>query len=333
METFLKKIRPRQSTLDDLVVADDTPDPEESVLEEDDAPYPQEDFKGKLSFGSEEPTHGYEACDKDVATSYHIPYEGSPRSTTRVTFEVKSAEVIKEARSSSVFPGHSSHVDYTIVLAANDGEEKVPTQIVRRYSDFERLHKRLKKKFPSQLSPVVFPQKLLMGNFTTETIAKRSRAFEQYLTHLYSIFDIRYSSAFAEFFIGDNFTNGVDHFLNRKYSDAVPLFESYLPVMEKLYGNSHQRLGQVVCALVVCHTKTGRPEIAEAYTQLGLGCLPDSQLVTALLQSSARLRWSLGREKIDIERQLQEQRERGLDVDSTPDLEDLVCQQLRAPSA
>lgn len=52
----------------------------------------------------------------DPATSYEIPYEGSPRTTTRLTFEVTSAEVIKEARSGSVLPGHSSHVVSTTSL-------------------------------------------------------------------------------------------------------------------------------------------------------------------------------------------------------------------------
>ncbi|KAK7505236.1 hypothetical protein BaRGS_00003398 [Batillaria attramentaria] len=332
MATFLKKIRPRQSVLDDRL--DETPDPVVEALEDDEPPYPTTGFKGKLSFGSDgESSTDLESSDKDLAAAYDIKYEGSPRSNSRVTFEVTSAEVIKEARSSPVLPGHSSHVDYTIVLSANSGEEKVQTKVVRRYSDFEHLHKKLKKKFPALLSPIVFPQKLLLGNFTRETIAKRSRAFEQYLTHLYSIFDIRYSSVFAEFFTGDDYAQGVKHFLNRQYFEAIPCFERYLPVIEKLYGNSHHRLGQVVCALVVCHKQAGRPDVAEAYARLGLGCLPESSLTTALLQSSARLRWSLGRDKIDIERRLQEQRECGMDVDNTPDLEDLVCQQLRASSA
>ena len=45
-----------------------------------------------------------------IADIYPVVYEGSQSSTCQVVFEVTSAEVIKDPRSVSVLPGHSSHV-------------------------------------------------------------------------------------------------------------------------------------------------------------------------------------------------------------------------------
>ena len=187
----------------------------------------------------------------------------------------------------------------------------------------------MKKRFPSLLSAVVFPQKVFMGNFTRETIAKRSRAFEQYLTHLYSILDVCYSSEFTRFFTGEDYAQAMQSFVEGKFFQAITPLERYLSIMEKLYGNSHSHLGQVVCALVVSHARTKRFDVADTYATLAIDSLPESALTVPQLQMLARLRSSLGRDKSDVEERLQELKEKGFDVDSPLDLEEQLCKQLR----
>ena len=48
--------------------------------------------------------------DISDVSSYQVPYAGSYSSTCRVNFEVTSAEVIKNAPSTSVLSCHSGHV-------------------------------------------------------------------------------------------------------------------------------------------------------------------------------------------------------------------------------
>ena len=211
------------------------------------------------------------------------------------------------------------------MITSGTGLKEVNTCIVRRYSDFEHLHKMLKKRFSDFLSSVVFPHKVFVGNFTSETIAKRSRAFEQYLTHLYSILDVRFSQEFSNFFTGEDYALAVQAFREGKYFNVITHLERYVPVMEKLYGNSHSCLSSAVCALVVSHAKTNRPDVADAYATLAVDSIPESPDTVALLQMLARLRWSLGRDKTDVEGKLQMLRMKGVDVDAPMELESELC--------
>lgn len=215
------------------------------------------------------------------------------------------------------------------MIKSNAEVEKTSTFIKKRYSDFECLHKALKKRFPNHVNSLVFPQKLLMGNFSSETIAKRSRAFEQYLSHLYSIFDIRYCPEFAHFFTGDSYAQAMELFVEGKHEEAIPVLETYLPVMEKLYGNSHSRIGHVVCSLVVCYSRTDRPDIAEAYARLAIECLPESSLTVPLLKTAIWLCWKLKKDKQDLEHRLDKIRSSGINVDDVKDLEHILLHQLK----
>lgn len=325
----MKKVRHKHVPFDDK--CDTEVDASELALEDDhDDPFLAPGFAGKLTFAGGDSGIGKDSPDGDTdMLKYPVPYEGSQRDTCRVTFEVTSAEVIKETRSSSVLPKTSSHVDYTIMISSSSGLKDVSTSIVRRYSDFEHLQKQLKKRFPKLLSGIVFPQKVFVGNFTSETIARRSRAFEQYLTHLYSILDVRYAPEFTKFFTGEDYAQAMQGFVEGKYFHAITCLERYVPVMEKLYGSSHQRLAQAVCALVVSHAKMNRSDVADTYATLAMEGLPQSPLTVPLLQMLARLRWSLGRDKQDVEEKLRSLKENGVDVDSPLELEALLCQQLQ----
>uniref|UniRef100_A0A1A8D9G0 Sorting nexin family member 21 n=1 Tax=Nothobranchius kadleci TaxID=1051664 RepID=A0A1A8D9G0_NOTKA len=94
-------------------------------------------------------------------------------------FEVTDASVMQD--------GSSKYVLYTMHVIQAGSSDKTPAVITRRYSDFQRLHGVLRRNHGDQMERVSFPRKKLRRNFTAETIAKRSRAFEQYLSHLCSL--------------------------------------------------------------------------------------------------------------------------------------------------
>lgn len=230
---------------------------------------------------------------------------------------------------------------YTILINPNKESAKIsPTVIKRRYSDFENLHYTLKKKFSSVMSQISFPRKLLVGNFTCETIAKRSTAFEQYLTHLYSVFEVRYSPAFMKFFIHDDLDIAVNYFLEEKYSNSVPYLEKTVPVLEKLYGNFYNLVCQCLCCLVVCYIKLDKVAIAHSCAEVAMKCcLPqassaDDELRCAILSTAIRLYWRLGLEKKTLESQLEELLVQSKNINISKDLNEVLVKafQMSVPS-
>ncbi|XP_028266591.1 sorting nexin-21 [Parambassis ranga] len=122
---------------------------------------------------------------------------GSPapsvrRQTDSLLFEVTDASVVQD--------GASKYVLYTIHVIQAGGSDKTPAVITRRYSDFQRLHATLRRNHGDQMERVCFPRKKLRRNFTAETIAKRSRAFEQYLYHLCYLSALRGALCVRQFF-------------------------------------------------------------------------------------------------------------------------------------
>ncbi|KAF7646916.1 hypothetical protein LDENG_00180690 [Lucifuga dentata] len=112
--------------------------------------------------------------------------------TDSLLFEVTAASVNQD--------GSSKHVMYTLHVIQAGGSDKTPAVITRRYSDFQRLHAALHRSHGDQMERICFPRKKLHGNFTAETIAKRSRAFEQYLSHLCSLSGLRGLPCVRRFF-------------------------------------------------------------------------------------------------------------------------------------
>ncbi|XP_047222202.1 sorting nexin-21 [Girardinichthys multiradiatus] len=120
------------------------------------------------------------------------PGQGVKRQTDSLLFEVTDASVVQD--------GASKYVLYTIHVIQSGGSDKTPAVITHRYSDFQRLHATLRRNYGDQMERVSFPRKKLRRNFTAETIAKRSRAFEQYLSHLCSLPVLRGALSLRQFF-------------------------------------------------------------------------------------------------------------------------------------
>ncbi|XP_008401124.1 sorting nexin-21 [Poecilia reticulata] len=120
------------------------------------------------------------------------PDHGVRRPADGLLFEVTDASVVQD--------GAAKYVLYAIHVIQSGGSDKMPAVITRRYSDFQRLHAALRRNYGSQMERVSFPRKKLRRNFTAETIAKRSRAFEQYLSHLCSLPVLRGAPSVRQFF-------------------------------------------------------------------------------------------------------------------------------------
>ena len=199
--------------------------------------------------------------------------------------------------------------------------------IQRRYSDFERLHSSLKSKFQDELRGISFPKKILTGNFKAETIAQRSRAFEQYMCHVYSISALRTSSEFISFFYENDLRKAYEYIGTGNYEASLPLLKQSLLLQQRLQGENHSEVLATLCALVAIHAATDQDHIAQSYAEAAFQCIGtdnQNQYLPSLLQLSIRLCWKMGKDKKDLEARQQELKKQGINVETIVPLISLV---------
>ncbi|KAG8565518.1 hypothetical protein GDO81_012887 [Engystomops pustulosus] len=227
----------------------------------------------------------------------------------RLTFEVTEANVVKDV--------HTKYVMYTIYLLHSGQYDPSPTYITCRYSDLERLRKSLRSRYPDEMSSVSFPHKRLRKNFTAETIAKRSRAFEQFLCYVSSVPTLRQSPEFLGFFYLRDMQKAQHLTCTGLYQLALPLWMNCWRLQEKLcpLGPSTHRL-LVLAGLVVCHQELDSLADAQAFSERALVLFRDAQdqnvpLLVAFLQVHIQLSWRVGVDKRSSEAALQRLQEAG----------------------
>ncbi|NXH70636.1 SNX21 protein, partial [Hydrobates tethys] len=240
----------------------------------------------------------------------------------RLLFEVTSASVVSERS--------SKYVLYTIYLIRSGRFDKAPATIARRYSDFERLNRRLRCRFGCDMAGVAFPRKRLRRNFTAETIAKRSRAFEQFLSHLHSIAEIRRSPEFLEFFFLQDLRAAQRLTCTGMYREALATWANAYRLQDRLGVCSSGRFLLTLAGLAVCHQELD--ELGEAH-----GCCEQAlQLLEAqgshpllgpFLQAHVHLAWKVGKDKRRSEARLQDLREAGPPLQQQPTLKECLIKE------
>lgn len=219
---------------------------------------------------------------------------------------------------------------YTIYLIRSGQFDKAPAAITRRYSDFERLNRRLRCRFGCDMAGIAFPRKRLRRNFTAETIAKRSRAFEQFLSHLHSIAEIRRSPEFLEFFFLQDLRVAQRLTCTGMYREALATWANAYRLQDRLGVCSSGRFLLTLAGLAVCHQELD--ELCEAH-----GCCEQAlQLLEAqgshpllgpFLQAHIHLAWKVGKDKRRSEARLQDLREAGPPLHQQPTLKECLIKE------
>uniref|UniRef100_A0A8C8AET7 Sorting nexin family member 21 n=1 Tax=Otus sunia TaxID=257818 RepID=A0A8C8AET7_9STRI len=219
---------------------------------------------------------------------------------------------------------------YTIYLIRSGRFDKAPAAIARRYSDFERLNRRLRCRFGCDMAGVAFPRKRLRRNFTAETIAKRSRAFEQFLSHLHSIAEIRRSPEFLEFFYLQDLRAAQRLTCTGMYREALATWANAYRLQDRLGVCGSGRFLLTLAGLAVCHQELD--ELGEAH-----GCCEQAlQLLEAqgshpllgpFLQAHVHLAWKVGKDKRRSEARLQDLREAGPPLQQQPTLKECLIKE------
>ncbi|NXK56797.1 SNX21 protein, partial [Chauna torquata] len=240
----------------------------------------------------------------------------------RLLFEVTSTSVVSERS--------SKYVLYTIYLIRSGQFDKAPATIARRYSDFEQLNRRLRSRFGCDMAGIAFPRKRLRRNFTAETIAKRSRAFEQFLSHLHSIAEIRRSPEFLEFFFLQDLRAAQRLTCTGMYREALATWANAYRLQDRLGACGSGRFLLTLAGLAVCHQELD--ELGEAH-----GCCEQAlQLLEAqdshpllgpFLQAHVHLAWKVGKDKRRSEARLQGLQEAGLLLQQQPSLKECLIKE------
>ncbi|XP_042197818.1 sorting nexin-21 isoform X1 [Callorhinchus milii] len=241
----------------------------------------------------------------------------------KLMFEVTSANVVQDSS--------SKYVAYTINVIKSGMFDTDKALIVRRYTDFAKLNETLNKHFREEMDNIVFPRKKIRKNFTHETIAKRSRSFEQYLQHIHSIGDIRKSKVFLEFFYLRDLKAGQGLLRAGMNEDAIHTLLNALHLQEKLASRDMEHLVFTLSALSVCYQELDRLEEAQAYCERAVQILENQDkhaLLVPLLQSNIRLSWKIAKDKRQCEAKLQQLQDAGTDVLNQPSLKEHLIKDL-----
>ncbi|XP_074645156.1 sorting nexin-20-like isoform X2 [Tubulanus polymorphus] len=276
----------------------------------------------QISTEEEKNSFGKGSCSSATRpSSLSIPAPITDINRETVHFEISSARIVKN--------GRRKHVLYTILIIRIGRLDEAQATIERRYSDFERLHETLKKKYEEIIEGISFPKKVISGNFKTETIAKRSRAFEQYLMHLYGIDIIQMSKEFATFFYYKDLRLAYEFICHGDYIEALPLLHNSVNIQDKLLGEMHKEVIATMCAIVAVNTALEEFQEAYEWAETALKCIgkrENIRYLIPLLQISIRLCWTLGKDKKDLEMRLEDLRKRQFPVDVAQTLLELAVQ-------
>ncbi|XP_060889213.1 sorting nexin-21 [Labrus mixtus] len=271
---------------------------------------------------------------------------GGRRMTDCLMFEVTDASVVQDAA--------SKYVLYTIHVIQSGGSDKTPAIITRRYSDFQRLHATLRRNHGDQMERVCFPRKKLRSNFTAETIAKRSRAFEQYLSHLCSLCGLRGALCVRQFFYQSDLQTAQLLIRVGRHQEALGPLLNAKRLQQKLgwacYYDSQAQAPPpapshwffTLVGLSCCFQEVDQLEEARDHCDLALRVLvpADAQtesddkplpltdtphpLLLPLLQAVVRLSWQTGKDKRQWEGLLKQLEEQWAGLDNQPTVKEFL---------
>ncbi|XP_069099604.1 sorting nexin-21 isoform X1 [Pleurodeles waltl] len=241
----------------------------------------------------------------------------------RLAFDVTDASVVRDKA--------SRYVVYTIYLIKSGTFDQCPAIIYRRYSDFEKLNRRLRRLFHEDMHDIVFPRKRMRKNFAAETIAKRSRAFESFLSQVSAIPDICRCREFLEFFYLRDLQAAQRLTRTGLYREALAVWTNAWHLQDKLGASSasaHVLLN--LAGLTVCHQEVDQLPEAQGFCQEAVQRLESQDrhpLLPAFLRAHIHLSWKVGKDKRQSEAKLQKLTDTELDNQKGPSLKEILIKE------
>lgn len=196
-----------------------------------------------------------------------------------------------------------------------------PITFERRYTDFLSLYDALRKDHAALMTDVIFPKKVLLGNFSSELISERSAAFEAFLDFVVSRSNLRESPGFLNFLQNIELTKACRLLDERRNESAVPILEDCFHLLNKIYLDRSRCVLLILCRLVAACTTSPVPNAsAEKWAELALRryeSVSDAELLTLyipLLHTCVHLWWQRGRDNKILRDQLDSIESKGISV-------------------
>lgn len=206
-----------------------------------------------------------------------------------------------------------------------------PTTIERRYSDFLKLYEAFKKSNSQLIANIAFPKKRIMGNFSSELIAERALAFENFLDYVNSVSSLRESEQFLAFLQDDELDKACRLLDERRNEVAVPILENVFQLVNKVYLDKSKPVLLLLCRLVAACTTSPIPHpSSEKYVELALrrfDHVSDVEMLVLyipLLNTCSYLFWQKGRDAKLINDRLDEMARKGIKVKDTLSLSQAI---------
>ncbi|XP_032226475.2 sorting nexin-21 isoform X2 [Nematostella vectensis] len=220
------------------------------------------------------------------------------------------------------------HVSYAVAVMRTDRVDVDKAVVDRRYSDFVKLYKGLRKLFPRLMSKVQLPSKVIGSkNFNIEVLQLRSHAFETFLQYIYSQDEICTSEPFKEFFYMPDLKQACSDIRGGKFTDALSLLLNALHLQQKLNDGFQETVATLGSVVVVLNALENFKE-AEKYATEALELIGHdmgSAYLIPLLSTCSELRWKLGMDKKKLEKRLIEvQRNCGIEMEHAFTLRELA---------
>ena len=219
---------------------------------------------------------------------------------------------------------------YTVYVMKTPCVDTDKAVIQKRFSDFYKLYKDLRKDFPNLLSAAPpFPKKVIgPKNYDQEVLQSRSRAFEKILQYIYSFDEICENQVFKEFFYMPDLREASMYIRGGKFRDALNLLINALHLQQKLSDDIHEiiaTLGSIVAADIAIDNTEEAEKYAVAAIELIEHEVGNSYLIP-LINTAIELRWRLGKDKRVLEEKLKDVKVKsGVEMENIQTLRQLAC--------
>ncbi|KGL77414.1 Sorting nexin-20 [Tinamus guttatus] len=226
--------------------------------------------------------------------------------------QCRQVNLVFEIPSTRIVEHHlSKYVMYKIIILQTGSFDCNKSIIERRYSDFEKLHRKLLEDFSEEMEDVTFPRKTLTGNFTEEVINERKLAFKDYLRLLYSMKYIRRSKKFIDFLTRPELEEAYGCLRGGQYTKALEILLEVIGLQERLTRGNPVSVVPTLCAIVVCHKDLENPASAFEYGEkalLHLRVHTSHRYYIPLLETMITLAYELGKDFLALQKKLEERK-------------------------
>ncbi|KAJ8970908.1 hypothetical protein NQ317_009060 [Molorchus minor] len=173
---------------------------------------------------------------------------------------------------------------------------------------------------PSLMANIIFPKKVLLGNFDNELISTRSTGFESLLKHISMESRLRTSNALRRFLQEVELNNAKELLARNENIIAYPILENSFKLLNKVFTDRSPAVLLALCRLLACTMSI--PEMPNSLKWADLLLhryegVSDSDLLELympLLQTCAKVWWQNGRNKDDLEQRISHLKKQGIKV-------------------